>query len=79
MSADLCSLTITELSRQVRSRKLSCVELTRAYLERIATYQPKLDAFITVTANLRFARPGGQTGRSLQAITAGQCTACRSA
>jgi hypothetical protein len=52
MSADLCSLTITELSRLLRSRKLSSIELTRAYLERIEAYQPKLDAFLTVTRDL---------------------------
>jgi aspartyl-tRNA(Asn)/glutamyl-tRNA(Gln) amidotransferase subunit A len=49
---DLCNLYIAEASRLLRSRKLSPVELTEAYLARIAAFQPQLDAFITITADL---------------------------
>jgi len=52
MAADLCDLTIAEASRLLRARKISPVELTAAYLHRIETFQPQLDAFITVTADL---------------------------
>lgn len=52
MSTNFCTLTIAELSRLIRARKLSPIELTKAYLARIETYQPKLDAFITITSNL---------------------------
>jgi aspartyl-tRNA(Asn)/glutamyl-tRNA(Gln) amidotransferase subunit A len=52
MSEDLCLLTVAEASRLIRGRKLSPVELTDAYLGRIETLDPQLDAFITVTADL---------------------------
>jgi aspartyl-tRNA(Asn)/glutamyl-tRNA(Gln) amidotransferase subunit A len=52
MSEDLCNQSIAESARLIRTRKLSPVELTNAYLARIETFQPQLDAFITVTADL---------------------------
>ncbi|RPI41933.1 MAG: amidase [Betaproteobacteria bacterium] len=52
MAADLCALSIAEVSRLLRARKVSPTELTHAYLERIETFQPQIDAFITVTADL---------------------------
>lgn len=67
MSADLCTLTITELARLIRARKLSPVELTKAYLARIGTYQPKLDAFLTVTSELALR----QARRAEKEIAAG--------
>jgi aspartyl-tRNA(Asn)/glutamyl-tRNA(Gln) amidotransferase subunit A len=51
MSEALCFLTVAEASRLVKARKLSPVELTEAYLARIESLGPQLDAFITVTAD----------------------------
>jgi Asp-tRNA(Asn)/Glu-tRNA(Gln) amidotransferase A subunit family amidase len=45
-------LTLAETSAQIRERKLSSVELTRACLDRIAKLDPQLNAFITVTDDL---------------------------
>ena len=42
--------TIVEASAALRARKLSPVELTRACLDRIERLNPRLNAFITVTA-----------------------------
>ncbi|MEK7799632.1 MAG: amidase [Acidobacteriota bacterium] len=53
---DVLYKPVTELSRLVRSRKVSPVELTRAYLSRIDTLNPKLSAFVTVTADLALAQ-----------------------
>ncbi|MCC7486753.1 MAG: amidase [Burkholderiales bacterium] len=44
--------TIARAAELLRARKLSPVELTRAFLARIEAIDPKLDAFITVTAGL---------------------------
>ena len=52
MSEALCFLTVAEASKLIRARKLSPLELTDAYLERIASLDPLLNAFITVTADL---------------------------
>ena len=41
-------MTIVEAARQLRTRKISSVELTRASLDRIAKLDGKLNAFITV-------------------------------
>jgi aspartyl-tRNA(Asn)/glutamyl-tRNA(Gln) amidotransferase subunit A len=44
----LHDLTVAELSKALRTRAVSSVELTRACLERIAQHQQALNAFITV-------------------------------
>ena len=48
---DLLFSPITELAAAVRSGRLSPVELTRAYLDRIAKLDATLRAFITVDAD----------------------------
>jgi aspartyl-tRNA(Asn)/glutamyl-tRNA(Gln) amidotransferase subunit A len=45
-------LTIHEASQQLRSKKLSSVELTKTCLERIRQLEPKLHALVTVTEEL---------------------------
>ena len=42
--------SIAEAARGLRARQFSCEELTRSYLRGIDELQPKLNAFITVTA-----------------------------
>jgi aspartyl-tRNA(Asn)/glutamyl-tRNA(Gln) amidotransferase subunit A len=44
--------TVADLSRMVRARKVSPVELTKSYLARIETLDPELRAFVTVTGDL---------------------------
>jgi aspartyl-tRNA(Asn)/glutamyl-tRNA(Gln) amidotransferase subunit A len=48
---DLVYLSAAELSRLIAARKLSPVELTSAYLQRIEEFEPRLNAFITVLHN----------------------------
>ena len=48
MSNDLAALSLKEASNLIRARKVSPTELTEACLERIKTFNPKLDAWITV-------------------------------
>src|SRR2546430_16828600 len=47
-SDDLTSLSLAEAAAKVRSGAVTSVQLTEACLARIAVYDPKLDAFITV-------------------------------
>ncbi len=56
--SNLDYLTISEASRLLRQKKVSPVELTKAALERIEALNPRLNVFITVTAEraLREAR-----------------------
>lgn len=46
--SDLTRLTLAEASAKIRSKEVSSIELTDACLARIAIYDPKVDAFITV-------------------------------
>jgi aspartyl-tRNA(Asn)/glutamyl-tRNA(Gln) amidotransferase subunit A len=55
-SSDPTKLSITEAGRRLRARQLSSVELTRGYLERIAKINPRINAFITVTADAALAQ-----------------------
>lgn len=54
--ADLAWLSLTEAADLVKARKVSSTELVTACLERIATYNPKLNAFITVTGEAALTR-----------------------
>ncbi len=70
---DLAFASIEEVARLFRNRKLSPVELTRVMLARIARLNSKLNAYITVTAELALAQarkaeaelfaPRGRQGR----------------
>ena len=51
MTADPWFLTIAEASTLIQSRALSPVELTRAFLDRIAALDPRLNAYLLVTAD----------------------------
>ncbi len=46
-------LTIHEAHRLLKTRQLSSVELTRAYLERIHQVEPNVHALVTVTEDAR--------------------------
>ena len=46
---DICDLTIHELHSNLKSRKVSSVEATKALLARIETVEPQVCSFITVT------------------------------
>jgi aspartyl-tRNA(Asn)/glutamyl-tRNA(Gln) amidotransferase subunit A len=47
---DLTRLSIAEAGRRIAARELSSVDLTRAYLERIEAVDPRVNSYITVTA-----------------------------
>jgi len=51
-------LRLAEAASQIRERKLSSSELTRACLARIAKLNSQLNAFITVTEDLAFQQAG---------------------
>jgi aspartyl-tRNA(Asn)/glutamyl-tRNA(Gln) amidotransferase subunit A len=48
ISSDLAGLTLKEASSRIHAKQVSPVELTQACLARIETYNPKIDAWITV-------------------------------
>jgi aspartyl-tRNA(Asn)/glutamyl-tRNA(Gln) amidotransferase subunit A len=50
-STELHYLPIAEAARLIEQRRLSPVELTRAYLDRIGTFDPQLNAYLLVTAD----------------------------
>jgi aspartyl-tRNA(Asn)/glutamyl-tRNA(Gln) amidotransferase subunit A len=50
-SDDLTRLSIAEAGRRIAARELSPVDLTRAYLERIESVDPRVNSYITVTAD----------------------------
>src|SRR6266853_1456037 len=66
--ADLLDLTVAELAKHLRAKEVSPVELTDAYLQHIEQLDPKLKAYITVTADL--AREQARTAE--KELTAGR-------
>jgi aspartyl-tRNA(Asn)/glutamyl-tRNA(Gln) amidotransferase subunit A len=55
-ASELTSLTIVDAARRIASGELSPVALTRAYLERIERLNPRINAYITVTAEQALAQ-----------------------
>lgn len=53
---DIAYAPVTSLSRWIASRALTSERLTRLYLERIRRFDPRLRAFITVTADHALAQ-----------------------
>lgn len=51
-TADLTALTIAQAAARLAARDLTTLQLTNAYLDRIATLNPSLNAFVTITADL---------------------------
>jgi len=47
---ELCELSLSQAGEWIRQRKLSPVELTQAHLERIQRVDPRINSYITVTA-----------------------------
>src|SRR5574342_816989 len=52
---ELTSASLSDLAQAVRARKVGPVELTRAYLDRIARLDPTLHAYITVDTEVALA------------------------
>src|SRR5437763_7450038 len=52
LSEEILFLPITELSRRIRQRQISPVELTESYLERSRSIGPRLNAYATLTPEL---------------------------
>src|SRR5258708_6667797 len=53
---ELTSLTLADASAKIHSGAITSVQLTEACLARIAVYDPKLDAFITVMRDQALAQ-----------------------
>ncbi|HEY3731783.1 MAG TPA: Asp-tRNA(Asn)/Glu-tRNA(Gln) amidotransferase subunit GatA [Steroidobacteraceae bacterium] len=64
---------VAELSAALRARELSSVEVTRALLERAATHQSNLNAFISISAESALAE-AAQADARLQAQQGGPLT-----
>jgi aspartyl-tRNA(Asn)/glutamyl-tRNA(Gln) amidotransferase subunit A len=58
----LATLSLAEASELVRAKKVSPVELTRACLSRIDTFERKLNSFVTVTADAALAEARAAEG-----------------
>jgi aspartyl-tRNA(Asn)/glutamyl-tRNA(Gln) amidotransferase subunit A len=52
LSEDILYLPVTELSKRVRARQISPVELAESYLDRSRKIGPKLNAYVTLTPEL---------------------------
>lgn len=65
---DLAFYPVTALAQLIRSRKITSVELTRLYLDRLKKYGPRLECVITLTEELALE----QAQKADQEINAGR-------
>ena len=49
-ASEICGLSLAQLHREIKNRQLSSVEIAEAYLRRIRSRDPKVQAFISVGA-----------------------------
>jgi Asp-tRNA(Asn)/Glu-tRNA(Gln) amidotransferase A subunit family amidase len=68
---ELCFTPATELRRLIRGRKVSPVEITEAALSRIDRLNPKLAAFVTVTADRARVDASAAEARALEGESTG--------
>src|SRR5665213_1999074 len=52
MSSTICGLSAVAMAREIRAGRLSARETVRAHLERISDSNPKVNAIVTLTADL---------------------------
>lgn len=65
---DLAFYTVAQLADLIHTKKISSVELTRFFLDRIKKYNPQLNAVVTITEKLALQ----QAQKADQEIAAGQ-------
>lgn len=50
-SQEICWMSAVDLARAIREKKLSPLEVVRSFLERIEAINPKINAYVTLTAD----------------------------
>jgi Asp-tRNA(Asn)/Glu-tRNA(Gln) amidotransferase A subunit family amidase len=55
---DLAWYSVGQLAELIRTKKISCVELTRFYLERLKKYSPQLHCVVNLTEDYAIRRAG---------------------
>src|ERR1700751_994975 len=60
--------TVHELSRAIRQRDVSAVEIIKAYLDQIGRYNPQLNAIVTLDAENATARAKELDGAAARGI-----------
>ena len=65
---DLAFLPVTALAALVRSRKVTSIELTKLYLQRLKTYSPQLNCVVNLTEEIALA----QAAKADREIAAGK-------
>ena len=52
---DICWMSAVDLAKAIKRRKISPVEVIKTFLERIEAINPKVNAYVTVTADSALA------------------------
>ena len=65
---ELCGLSVARASQAIQAREISPLELTDAYLRRIERLNPRMNAYITVTAE----RARADARRATEELAAGR-------
>jgi aspartyl-tRNA(Asn)/glutamyl-tRNA(Gln) amidotransferase subunit A len=74
---DLATLSARDMRRLVAAREASPVEITRAVLDRIARWNPKLNAFVVLDAERAMEAAREAERAAMAGDDLARCTACR--
>ena len=67
--SDLHYLSLGTVCARIKSGELTAVALTQAYLDRIASVDPRVQAFLTVTAEQALAAAEAADRRDVQRLS----------
>ncbi len=78
MSTEPALMSLTSVARQSRTSRLSSREVTQSCLDRIAQWQPHLNAFMAIEAEAALkAADAADAALAKGATVAARCMACR--
>ena len=78
-SSEIVNLDAVALSRAIKSKQVSCVEVMNAYLDQIDRLNPRVNAIVSLQPRDELARAGAElaTRNSRAASISAGCTAFR--
>src|ERR1700676_1618586 len=77
ISTEPALLSLTSVAQAIAAKRVSSREVTQSCLDRIAQWQPRLNAFMAIEAEAALAAADAADAALAKGGSGGRCTACR--